>query len=189
MPDQITNLTGQTWNLTAYNDSQPIAGHQPILQFEHEQVSGTTGCNHYGGMYQIEGDSIHFEGIYSTEMACLEPEGLMNQERIYLELLGIADQFELSNGRLIFYAKSISILVFEAQSEAPQSAEPAHEPAESVAVAADPTPTVAPHFVPPKEFNPYRDKIAGITVYIPETWIVTGNARRSVRNLAILSRR
>ena len=174
IPDQIIDLTDQTWSLTAYNDTQPMTGHQPTMKFDHEQVSGTTGCNHYGGMYQIEGDSIHFEGIYSTEMACLEPEGLMEQERIYLELLRSVDQFELINGKLTFYAESNLILVFEIQSEGSQSAEPAIEPDEPVVMTADPTPTTAPHFVPPEGFNPYQDEITGITVYIPETWIVTG---------------
>ena len=167
-------MLGKTWELSTYNDTQPIAGHQPVLEFESDQISGTTGCNHYGGTYQIDDESIQFEGIFSTEMACLEPDGLMDQERVYLELLSVADQFELINGKLTFYAESIPILVFQIQSEGSQSAEPALEPAEPVAVAADPTPTAAPHYVPPDEFHPYQDEITGITVYIPETWIVTG---------------
>jgi hypothetical protein len=125
-------------------------------------------------MYQIEGDSIHFEGIYSTEMACLEPDGLMDQERVYLELLGNADQFELSNGVLTFYAKAIPILVFETLSEVSQPVEPVPDPAEPVSVDAVPTPTVAPLYVPPEGFNPYQDPLTGISVYIPENWIVTG---------------
>jgi len=174
MPDHAIDLTGQTWNLAAYNDTQPIAGHQPTLQFDPEQISGTTGCNHYGGMYRIKGDTLHFEGVYNTEMACLEPGELMDQERVYLELLGIVDQFELNNDMLIFYAKAIPILVFEIQPEAPQSAEPIPEPAEPVSVDAVPTPTAAPLFVPPEGFNPYQDPVTGISVYIPEKWVVTG---------------
>ena len=174
IPDQVVDVTGQTWILTTYNDAQPIGGHQPTLRFDPEQISGTTGCNHYGGMYQIDGDSIRFEGIYSTEMACLDPEGLMDQERVYLELLGNADRFELSNGVLTFYAKSIPNLVFEIQSEVSQPVEPDLDPGEPVLVDAVPTSTVAPLFVPPEGFNPYQDPQTGMSVYIPENWIVTG---------------
>jgi heat shock protein HslJ len=86
-PTNTPQLEGKTWVLTTYNDTQPIDGRQPILQFEADQVSGTTGCNHYGSAYQIGGNAIRFEGVFSTEMACLEPEGLMDQERIYLDSL------------------------------------------------------------------------------------------------------
>jgi hypothetical protein len=92
--------------LTTYNDTQPIAAHHPLLEFEADQLSGTTGCNHYGGTYQIDENSINFDGVYSTEMACLEPDGLMEQERIYQELLRAVDRFELNESVLSFYAKS-----------------------------------------------------------------------------------
>ena len=108
-------LQGKAWVLSSYNDTQPIAGHVPTLNFDGDQVSGTTGCNHYGGMVKIDADSIRFEGIFSTEMACIEPDGLMEQERVFLELLGTADQFELIENVLTFYAKSMPILVFETQ--------------------------------------------------------------------------
>jgi len=52
-PTNTPQLEGKTWVFTTYNDTQPIDGRQPILQFEADQVSGTTGCNHYGSAYQI----------------------------------------------------------------------------------------------------------------------------------------
>lgn len=105
-------IEGHTWVLTNFNDSQPIPGHQPTLQFDDGQVSGTTGCNHYGGSYKVKGDAIQFEGIFSTEMACLDPDGLMDQERIYLELLGAADRYEMSEDLLKFFIESQLILIF-----------------------------------------------------------------------------
>ena len=77
----ISQLEGHTWVLTTYNDNQPISGHQPTLQFEDGQVSGTTGCNHFGGSYQIEGDSIRFEALFNTEMACLDPKASWSRNR------------------------------------------------------------------------------------------------------------
>jgi len=94
-------LEGSVWVLTDLNGSEPLEGQHPTLEFKAGQISGNTGCNHYGGSYQVEGDSIHFEGIYSTEMACPSPEGIMEQEQVYLDLLRMVNRFELENGELI----------------------------------------------------------------------------------------
>ncbi|HSG43855.1 MAG TPA: META domain-containing protein [Anaerolineales bacterium] len=47
-------LIGSMWVLVAYNDQQPIREYQPTLKFETDRFSGTTGCNHYGGNFQIK---------------------------------------------------------------------------------------------------------------------------------------
>jgi heat shock protein HslJ len=174
-----THLIGETWVLITYNDQQPIAGHQPTLQFETEQVSGTTGCNHYGGSYQINGDEISFDGIYSTEMARMEPEGLMEQERAYLELLNSATRFTLVDGVLRFFAETNPILIFEAPQE--YSEVPSHTPAPSTSIPTTVTatlevvePTQSPGFEPPTGYVEYQDSIAGISIYIPESWSETG---------------
>lgn len=173
-PKVEAQLQGKTWVLTTYNETQPIAGRHPILEFEGDQVSGTTGCNHYGGTYRIERDSISFKGIFSTEMACLDPEGFMEQERIYLELLRVVDQFELNDGLLTFYAESNPILVFGIQSDDSVSTESTIEPENPVSVDLVPSPTTLPVFHPPEGFHKYQDSVTGIFVYIPEDWMVTG---------------
>ena len=94
-------LTGSTWILTAFYDQKPIDDSQPTLQFDDDQVSGTTGCNHYGGTYQINEDTIKIEDVFSTEMACLDPQGLMDQEQLFLEILRDAIKFSLTDGELV----------------------------------------------------------------------------------------
>lgn len=106
------SLVGTTWVLESYNDTPPIAGTQPTITFEEGQVSGTASCNHYGGGYEVKGDSIRFESLFSTEMACMEPEGVMEQERAYLEMLGAAERFELVEGKLTIYADALGTLTF-----------------------------------------------------------------------------
>jgi heat shock protein HslJ len=173
-PKVEDSLQGKTWLLTSYNETQPITDRHPTLEFDGDQVSGTTGCNHYGGMYQVDGNSIRFEGIFSTEMACLEQDGLMEQERIYLELLRTADQFDLDESTLTFFAALIPILVFEIQLDEPTSIGPITDPNDSVSVTVAPTSTVTPEYEPPEGWNPYQDPGTGISVYIPGDWIVTG---------------
>jgi heat shock protein HslJ len=172
--DSQSNLDGTYSVLINYNDILPIEGAKPTLQFDSGQVLGNTGCNHYGGTYQINGDFIHFDGIFSTEMACLEPEYLMEQELIYLGLLRKVDQFQLTDHELTFYAKSIPILVFEIQSDEPISIESVLEHGNPAAVEAFPSPTSPPVFTPPEGWNLYWDPVTGISVYIPDGWIVTG---------------
>jgi heat shock protein HslJ len=112
-PSLGSQLGGETWVLTAYNDTPPIAGTEVTLRFEEGQVSGNAGCNQYGGGYQIDGDAIRFDALFNTEMACLDPEGRMEQERVYLELLGSADRIALDGGVLTFFSGSQPILTFE----------------------------------------------------------------------------
>ena len=166
-------LNDQTFVLKTYNDQTPIDDREPTLYFEAGQISGTTGCNHYGGNYQVKGETIIIEGVYSTEMACLEPVGLMDQERAYLELLVDADQYKLKGSLLTLFASSESILVFEIQVNDP-SIEPPIGSMDSGAVDSDVSATSAPDFQAPEGSNEYQDPITGISVHIPENWIVTG---------------
>ena len=160
-----SQLEGHTWVLTTYNDTRPVAGHQPTLQFEDGQVSGTTGCNHYGGSYQIEGDFLRFEALFNTEMACLDPEGLMEQEQVYLGLLRAVNRFEGNDLVLTLFTETGQDLVFETQRENPE---------EPMATLDPPTPTPPPTFAPPADFKEYQDTEAGVSIYVPESWVVTG---------------
>jgi len=174
-----TQLTGATWILTAYFDQQPISEYQPSLKFEGEQISGNTGCNQYGGSYQINGDELSFDGIYSTEMACLAPEGLMEQERTYLELLNSATGFTLDDGVLTILVGTDPILIFETQQVTPGDAANTPVPSTPIPVTVTATlevvePTQIPVFEPPTGYKEYRDSVAGISIYIPESWNLTG---------------
>lgn len=175
-------LAGVTWVLMELNGETPLAESRTTLQLAAEQLSGNAGCNHYGGSYEIKGDSLRFDGIYSTEMACLEPDGLMDQELIYLDLLRGADQFELTGDVLRIFSETKPVLVFKIQADEPVSIEPTIEPAVEPAVETEnlvvvetaPSPTFPLVFDPPDGWNPYQDPPTGISVYIPEDWIVTG---------------
>lgn len=159
------DLEGRTWVLTSYNDIQPITGHQPTLQFENSQVSGTTGCNHYGGSFLVKGDTIQFEALFITEMACLDPEGLMEQEQVCLGLLRAANRFEINDLGLTLFTETGQNLIFEIQQENPE---------EPMVTLDPPTPTLPPTFAPPAGFKEYQDIEAGVSLYIPEGWVVTG---------------
>ena len=52
----------------------------PSPQSESDQASGTTGCNHSGGNYLINDDSIKIENIDSTELSSLDVPGCVDHE-------------------------------------------------------------------------------------------------------------
>ena len=163
--NDVSQLEGHTWVLTTYNDNQPIAGHQPTLQFGDGQVSGTTGCNHYGGSFQVKGETIRFDDLFNTEMACMEPVGLMEQEQVYLRLLRATNRFEINGLGLTLFTETGQDLVFEIRQENLE---------EPMLTLDPPTPTPPPTFAPPAGFKEFQDIEAGISLYIPEGWVVTG---------------
>jgi heat shock protein HslJ len=170
-------LEGTAWVLTSYNDSLPIDGTQTTIQFEDGEVSGSAGCNHYGGSYQIKGDTIRFEGLYSTEMACMDPPGVMEQEQAYLDLLRSSERIEMSDDLLTIYAGSQEHLIFAKLATAPQIRVPTTDPDIAVVTTSEanlPEPAPPQPFEPPADFKLYRDDATGVSVHIPDGWVVSG---------------
>jgi len=110
-----TELEGTKWYLTALNQHAPIAGAQPTIRFEDGEISGSAGCNTFGGSYTVERDTVHINDLYWTEMACMEPAGAMEQESIYLESLGAVERFTVQDGVLTLFSKTQQTLAFEKQ--------------------------------------------------------------------------
>jgi heat shock protein HslJ len=90
-------LENTEWRLVSYGASdEPITviGENPItLTFGDDMsVSGSGGCNTYGGGYAISNSTISFSDVFYTEMACMG-EGIMAQESAYLGALGSTSFF------------------------------------------------------------------------------------------------
>lgn len=105
------------WQLVAFGDGDAqtpvIEGSSITLKFSGENgVSGTGGCNSYGGGYRLNGESIMFGDLIRTEMACLEPD-LMTQESAFFEALGAVNRYELDEDRLILYGADGQQLIFK----------------------------------------------------------------------------
>lgn len=80
-----------------------VLGDTEITAFfngEEKQVSGSAGCNSYGGGYEVNKLSLSMAGpFFVTEMWCGDEKG--EQERKYLEALQAAESFQLDHGDLI----------------------------------------------------------------------------------------
>ena len=97
------NLDGTTWQVVALDGVEPIQDSTLTIEFLDGQVSGSAGCNHFGGGYRVKGEQIEFDSIYSTEMYCMEPEGIMDQEMKFLQLLSGAVRYTDTGDELLIY--------------------------------------------------------------------------------------
>lgn len=83
---------------------------QITLMLSSNVCSGNSGCNSYGGNYEVNGASISIGPLMSTAMAC---DGLiMQQENQYLDALQGAQSFVVTQSHLIFYCSGNRILVY-----------------------------------------------------------------------------
>ena len=97
-------LTGTEWRLVSFgpsgSEADVIAGTGVTLKFgEDGRAGGSTGCNSYGGTYQVRGDNISFGRLISTKRACLD-QNANQQEQRFLSALETANRFRLSSNRL-----------------------------------------------------------------------------------------
>jgi heat shock protein HslJ len=91
-------LEGTAWTLLGFFEpnraDDVITAPQDLLEsteisltLSAGQVTGSAGCNTYGGSYALQAGALSFADLYQTEMACMAPEGVMEQESRYLGVL------------------------------------------------------------------------------------------------------
>jgi heat shock protein HslJ len=85
-------LTQPTWTLTRLvvdGQVQTLSPSRPAtLHFDAHtgQVSGTGGCNTFGGSYSLNGNQVQFGALRSTLIGCLDPV-VNGQESHYFQAL------------------------------------------------------------------------------------------------------
>jgi len=105
VPPAPAPLLGTKWVLTSIAGngdavSSVIAGTNVNAVFGSDgKVTGSAGCNSYGGSYVLNGAGLEIDSVYSTLMYCTEP-GVMEQESRYLAALGSAASYRIEGDRL-----------------------------------------------------------------------------------------
>jgi heat shock protein HslJ/chitodextrinase len=87
-------LEGVTWVLT---DTLPAT--QITVLFQDGQVSGSSGCNNYSGIYQSDGNAISITINMLTQQAC--EDGVMAQETQYLQTLESSNSYQVQGNQLM----------------------------------------------------------------------------------------
>ncbi len=106
-----------TWTLVSYGDpaapTTAVANNPATITFESTGVSGTSGCNSFGGNFAFSANVVSFgEGLASTLMAC--DEALMAQEAAVLNVLQGDVPFAVDGSSLVFTGADGTVLTYVA---------------------------------------------------------------------------
>ena len=86
------------WKLVSYNSTPALPEVDTTITFDAERMSGSVGCNSFGGDYKVSGGSITFGPVMSTMMAC--DENVMQQEAAVLGVLVETVNFKMDGNTL-----------------------------------------------------------------------------------------
>jgi len=107
------SLDQTKWALTSINGEAVPDGISATMAFDNGQVSGSAGCNHYGGSYKAEGSTVTFSETVSTLMAC--EESMMEVESAFMAVLQGSASFVMAGQTLTLTGADGSLLVFSAR--------------------------------------------------------------------------
>jgi heat shock protein HslJ len=98
----VEHLDGE-WIVTGYYTGDavqsPLAGTELTAAFDGAQVSGTTGCNSFGGSVETSADDIAIGPLTQTLIGC-PSAAIQQQETDYLAALELASTFLVTGDRL-----------------------------------------------------------------------------------------
>jgi heat shock protein HslJ len=107
-----SELEGTSWVLVSYGGNPILPNTKPSLNFEDGTAGGNSSCNHFGGEYQVRGNTIAFNNLAWTLMAC-QDGGVMDQEQAYMRMLGGELHYQIVDGQLILTTEKGQLLVFD----------------------------------------------------------------------------
>jgi heat shock protein HslJ len=114
-------LEKTTWLLQAYGAADKptsiLAGTEVTATFGATagKVTGSAGCNGYGGSYREAGTMLTVSDVIATKKFCSEPAGVMDQEQQYLNLLQAAERFQVTGRTLEIFTAEGKLLRFTAR--------------------------------------------------------------------------
>lgn len=120
-------LAGTAWDVISINNGNQavvtlITGTSATLNFGTDNhVSGTGGCNTFGGTYESSDGTLKIGQVVSTMMFCDEPKGTSEQEQQYLAALQKAATYEISGSTLTIRDAEGAMQVVATVSTAPTS--------------------------------------------------------------------
>ena len=98
----LLSLAGTEWG--PETDAKP----ERFIQFKDSDVSGSGGCNRFGGRYTFDGSAIKIGPLASTRMACA-PD-VMDAEQRWFEMLERASTADATAATLILKDASGTVI-------------------------------------------------------------------------------
>jgi predicted secreted protein/heat shock protein HslJ len=118
-----STLEGDSWELAAYGDREApqdalsAAMVTALFDAKSGKVSGTGGCNTFGGNYSATYSHIAISDLVALETYCETPEGIMAQETAFLSLLEDAQKYDFRDEALHIECANDKLLVFNKRVE------------------------------------------------------------------------
>jgi heat shock protein HslJ len=108
----MASLFKKKWALIQIRERRFDAG-EPYIEFDREQVrfSGSSGCNRFTGIFEMDGAILRLSRIASTKRACLDADA-QQVETDLLQLLESTTRFEVQGKTLRLYVNEDVVLVF-----------------------------------------------------------------------------
>ncbi len=112
---KAATLEGTTWALTSLQTEEGTTNVLPnttvTAAFNHGNVTGSSGCNHYFGRYDLSGqNNITFTSLGSTVMYCTNPR-VMTQEVTYTRLLQNTTTYTMNADSLSLFNEGGQVLL------------------------------------------------------------------------------
>lgn len=108
-------LTQPTWTLTELvvdgQEQALSATHPATLQFgaRDGQVSGSGGCNTFGGSYSLRGNQVQFGSLRSTLIGCLDSV-VSGQESHYFQVLPRVQTYQIAGTTLTLRGDRVQLI-------------------------------------------------------------------------------
>jgi heat shock protein HslJ len=111
------SIKNTQWNLATLNNQAVLADPKVTMKLEDDKISGSDGCNSYGGSFSTSGSKFSVgKDIVSTEMACSEP--IMQQSSTFYAILTHSAAYKIEDQQLtLLDAKGVPLATFTAQSK------------------------------------------------------------------------
>jgi heat shock protein HslJ len=115
---QSSPLTGKVWVTTTVLGNAPLPGTQLTAEFTAAgDLTGSAGCNRFGGTFTTFGQSLRVSALSTTQMACAPK--IMAQETAYLKALVGSRSYAVSGARLTLRnAAGRAVLTYTVESQA-----------------------------------------------------------------------
>jgi len=72
-PAGIPTLAGTAWKAVSVAGRTTVSGNEPTLEFDATRVTGSGGCNQFGGEYTFADGRLAFGEMPMTLIGCEEP--------------------------------------------------------------------------------------------------------------------
>lgn len=103
-------LTSRKWMLQSIEGKKVLLEENPPFLNLTSGASGSSGCNSFGGGFELNGSSIKFKDILQTLIGCGGERGEV--ERGFLGGLGNTDRYVVKKNTLTFYQGDKELLTF-----------------------------------------------------------------------------